>query len=119
LASGAAMITQHKVGRPVSIQLRQETLQVLAKHVGDSESNRVIWPLWGRREAFYRELRQIVKQAGIRTGTFKWLRRTAATQLERVEPGRGTELLGHQARTTTEAWYIDKSQLAQPPLPPW
>jgi hypothetical protein len=35
-----------------------------------------------------------------------------------VQPGSGTVLLGHASRATTEAWYIDRSQLARPPLPP-
>jgi monovalent cation:proton antiporter-2 (CPA2) family protein len=78
----------------------------------------LVWPLWGRREAFYRHFARVVVAANIRPGTFRWLRRTAATQLERIEPGRGTELLGHASRSTTEQWYLDKSQLGTPPLPP-
>ena len=30
----------------------------------------------------------------------------------------GTLLLGHASRATTEAWYLDRSQLSRPPLPP-
>jgi hypothetical protein len=63
-------------------------------------------------------LADLVRSTRDRPGTFRWLRRTAATQAERVQPGSGTTLLGHASRSTTEAWYIDRSQLQMPPLPP-
>jgi len=46
------------------------------------------------------------------------LRKTGCTQLEAVAPGQGTAFLGHSCRTTTEQFYIDRSQLTRPPLPP-
>ena len=110
---------QHKTNVPVAVQLRPETLQAIAAHVGDRQPSDLVWPLWGRREALYRAFRRLVASSGIRPGTFRWLRRTAATQVEIAEPGRATELLGHASRSTTEQWYLDRSQLTQPPLPPW
>jgi len=112
-------VRQAKTGRTVSVRLRPETLAVAHRHLGYPSNSPLLWPLWGRREAFYRALRELVARAGIRRGTFRWLRRSAATQLERVDPGRGTALLGHASRRTTEAFYVDQSQLGAPPLPPW
>lgn len=112
-------LRQVKVGTPVSIQFRPETLEAIAAQVDGRGATDLVWPLWGRREAFYRAFRRLVASAAIRPGTFRWLRRTAATQTERVAPGSATALLGHASRSTTEAWYIDRSQLAHPPLPPW
>lgn len=112
-------IRQAKTSRPVAVRLRPETLQAIEAHLAISPPDTLVWPLWGRREALYRHLRQVVAAAGIRPGTFRWLRRAAATQMERVEPGRGTDLLGHASRSTTEQWYLDRSQLENVPLPPW
>jgi integrase len=112
-------IVQRKTGSAVAIQFRPETLQAIQAHVGDRDDGDAVWPLWGRREALYRGFRRLVAASGIRKGTFRWLRRTAATQTERISPGSATALLGHAARSTTEAWYIDRSQLCHPPLPPW
>lgn len=112
-------LRQVKVGAPVAVQFRQETPEAIRQHVGDRQSSELVWPLWGRREALYRAFRRLVAASGIRRGTFRWLRRTAATQVETVQPGAGTALLGHASRSTTEQWYLDRSQLAKPPLPPW
>jgi hypothetical protein len=110
-------LTQHKTGRPINLQLRPATLAAIDQTLAD-EPRDLVWPLWGTEETFYGHVRALVRLAGIRPGTFRWLRRSAATQLERIEPGRGTELLGHASRATTETWYIDRSQLTVPPLPP-
>lgn len=111
-------ITQHKTGIPLAVQLREQTAASLALHGTGLSASDVIWPLWGRRETFYRHFSRLVVSAAIRPGTFKWLRRTAVTQLELVAPGQGTRLAGHLHRSTTEQWYIDRSQLMPPPLPP-
>jgi len=110
------MLTQHKTGRTVHVQLRPATLQSIRLHLA-GRTEGLVWPLWGRREALYRHIRRVVRSAAIRPGTFKWLRRSAATACERVQPGSGTVLLGHASRSTTEAWYIDRSLLSTPPLP--
>lgn len=112
-------LRQVKVGAPVAVQFRRETLEAIAAHVGGRPPSELVWPLWGRREALYRAFRRLVAASGIRPGTFRWLRRTAATQVETVQPGSGTALLGHASRSTTEQWYLDRSQLTRPPLPPW
>lgn len=110
-------LVQNKTGRPINLQLRPATLAAIDQTLAD-ESRDLVWPLWGTQETFFGHVRALVREAAIRPGTFRWLRRSAATQLERLEPGRGTELLGHASRSTTETWYLDRSQLTVPPLPP-
>lgn len=110
---------QHKTGFPVAVQLRPDTLDAIRRQTTGRDTTDLVWPLWGRREALYRAFRHLVASSGIRPGTFRWLRRSAATQVETIQPGAGTALLGHASRSTTEQWYLDRSQLAHPPLPPW
>jgi integrase len=110
-------LSQTKTSLPIACQLRPATLSAIRRHLGGRTAGPVwLWP-W-RREAFYRRFRRLVATAAIRPGTFRWLRRSAATACERVAPGTGQLLLGHASRATTEVWYLDRSQLGQPPLPP-
>lgn len=110
-------LSQAKTSWPVVCQLRPTTMWAIRLHLAGRRDG-LAWPWPYRREALYRHFRRLIAAAGIRPGTFRWLRRTAATQAERVQPGSGTALLGHASRSTTEAWYIDRSQLQMPPLPP-
>ena len=112
------VVLQHKTGRYVFVQVRPATLAAIDQTMAD-ESRELVWPLWCGRQTFYEHFKAIVQAAQIRPGTFRWLRRTAATQVETVQAGAGTALLGHASRSTTEQWYLDRSQLAHPPLPPW
>ena len=114
---GQMMVVQHKTGRYVAVSVRPATLAAIDQTLAD-EPREMIWTLWCGRQTFYERFKEIVADAGIRPGTFRWLRRTAATQVEIVAPGRATELLGHASRSTTEAWYIDRGQLGTAPLPP-
>lgn len=110
-------LSQTKTSRPVVCQLRPTTLWAIRLHLAGRTTG-IVWPWPYRREALYAHFKRLVAASGIRPGTFRWLRRTAATQAERVQPGSGTALLGHASRSTTEAWYLDRSQLDVPPLPP-
>jgi hypothetical protein len=114
---GQMLLVQHKTGRVVAVQLRPATLAAIDQTLAD-EPRELVWPLWGLRQTFYGHFRSLVSEAGIRPGTFRWLRKTAVTQLERIAPGQGTRLAGHTHRGTTEAWYIDQAQMDPAPLPP-
>jgi len=111
-------MVQSKTSGYVRVTLRPETRERVAEQIDGLRPGDRVWPLWARREAFYRAFRSLVASAGIREGTFRWLRRTAATQVEIEHPGRSTELLGHASRSTTEQWYLDRSQLSDVVLPP-
>lgn len=110
-------VSQAKTGLPVLVSLRPATLRAIRRHLAGKTTG-PIWPWPYRREALYRSFRRLVTASAIRPGTFRWLRRSAATACERVAPGSGTVLLGHASRATTEAWYIDRTLLDRPPLPP-
>jgi hypothetical protein len=115
--SGVLGVDQIKTSVGVVVSLRPTTLWAIRLHL-DGRHEGLVWPWLFRRECLYAHFRRLVEQSGIRPGTFRWLRKTAATQLERVSPGASTALLGHTSRATTEAWYLDRSQLTAPPLPP-
>lgn len=110
-------VVQHKTGRYVLVQLRPATIAAIDQTLAD-QPRTLVWPLWCGEETFFQHFRRLVTTAAIRPGTFRWLRRSAATACESVQPGSGTVLLGHASRATTEAWYIDRSLLDRPPLPP-
>lgn len=108
-------LVQHKTGHVVCFALRPSTLEALDQL---PRQRGPVWQLAVRRETFYRRFQRLVRQAEIRPGTFRWIRRTAITQIERVSPGQGTPLAGHRSRQTTEQHYIDQAQLHVPQLPP-
>lgn len=114
---GLISVQQAKTDRPVYCRLRRATLRAIRRQLGGRTAG-LVWPWPHRRECIYAHVRKLVATAAIRPGTFRWLRRSAATACERIAPGSGTTLLGHASRSTTEAWYLDRSQLTRPPLPP-
>lgn len=111
------LVMQNKTRRPVCVAIRPATVAAIDQTLADSPRQHV-WQFWALDETFYQHFRRLVAEAGIRPGTMRWLRRTAATQVERETPGAGTILLGHSARATTEQWYLDAMQLLTPILPP-
>lgn len=115
--SGSFIIRQAKTGDEHRVRLRDTTLKSIWQTMED-QPRRLIWPQWGRREAIFRHIHQVICRAGVTRGTFKWFRRTAITQVERIQPGAGTVLAGHRSRAVTERYYIDRSQLGDVPLPP-
>lgn len=117
VSSDTISIPQSKTGSVVLVRLRSRTIAWIDQSI-ESHGQRLVWPLWGRREALYDHVNRVVRLAGIRPGTLKWLRRSAVTALEAEQPGMGTRLAGHLARSTTERHYMDVAQLRAPVLPP-
>ena len=75
------------------------------------------WPHCDRH--FSNMFTQIVKAAGIRPGTLKWLRRASATAVEAEQPGAAMAHLGHRTPGLAYQSYVDPRQLgfnrASPP----
>lgn len=75
------------------------------------------WP--GGRRTLYRWLEKLVKAAGIRRGSSRWLRRSAASYVERDHPGAGHRLLGHSSEGMARRHYLDPAITGRlPPMPP-
>ena len=79
----------------------------------------LIWPLWGARDNFYVVFNRIVARAEIRKGTFRWIRRTAVTWADIINPGLGQQVAGHKSERVTSDSYRDVTQIGLAlPSPP-
>jgi integrase len=117
---GTFEICQSKTSRPVTCRLSPRTLDLLAATLATAPRKLVTpWP--ASRESFQEQCRRLVRKAGIRPGTWRWLRRGSATDVERLHPGCGSTHLGHAPGSRiAERHYFDHSLLgreaAQPTL---
>lgn len=112
LGEGILTICQHKTQRLVSCRISPATMLLIEELMSQNPDRRLIWPLWCRRDGFYRTFKLIVKDAAIRNGTFRWLRRSSTTHVEMERPGQGCHHAGHADSRTTSRHYLDFSQLA-------
>ncbi len=118
-ADGRLMVMQSKTGYGQTIQLRPITLEWINLCMENNRERRCIWPWASRREEFYKAFNRLVRRAGIRKGTFKWLRRASVTAVDAIQRGAGTDQAGHRDRGITLRHYVDASQLPHiRPLPP-
>lgn len=90
------IVSQHKTRRPVCGRLSPSTMQVLEASLR-RHPRELLTPWVGSHETFNAQVRRLVAKAGIRPGTWKWLRRGSATDVEIQEPGKGMAArhLGH------------------------
>ena len=120
--NGVGAIDQHKTGTMVVFQVKPDTLQIMAElcalsgsRIPLDRSARTVWLLFEK----------VKKLAGMKIqGSFQKLRRTAATQVEKAQPGCGaaTRFLGHRSADLARKHYIDPTQAytdapSPPPLP--
>lgn len=118
-AGGRQTVIQNKTGYEQFVQLRPSTLEAIASALEDQSSRRLIWAWPSRREEFYLAFKRIVNTAGIRPGTFRWLRRGSITAVDVIKRGAGTDHAGHRDRATTVRHYIDQRQYEDDrPMPP-
>ncbi len=73
----------------------------------------LVTPWLGSHETFSDQVRTLVRRAGVRPGTWKWVRRTSATDVEIQEPGAAPRHLGHAPGSKVAyASYVDPAQVA-------
>jgi integrase len=111
-ADGHIAIPQSKTGRVVVCRLSPSTLQQLQESL--ALAPRELATPWGSsHETFANQFRRIVAAAGVRRGTWKWLRRGSATDCELQRPGSGSVHLGHTPGSRiAERHYLDPAILA-------
>lgn len=113
---GMAAVVQHKTGEAVRVRFSQQALQ-FAHRLCDRSGLLLPWPY--RKDALAPRFRAIRKAAGINRGSFKWIRRSAASYAERLQCGAGTKILGHRGagvfRSHYEDWNITQDAPVSPP----
>lgn len=110
---GTLRILQHKTKNVVVVRLRQSTLDALDSLDGNTPCS---WPLVAAQ--FGRHWQKIVKAAGVKRGTFKWLRRASGSYVEMLQPGTGHKHLGHKHRSTFDKFYDAQLGAHLLPMPP-
>lgn len=104
-------VVEQKTGKIARRIITAETVGMIDDLLRQSPKNALIWPLWARREQFFASFRRLVKGSGINPGTFKHLRRAAATNVEMQERGGGQRFLNHSSPQVTAESYLDPSQI--------
>lgn len=115
---GLVVMGQSKTNRPVAFRLSQQTLDALkASLEGDTRKLVLPWP--SSRESFRRQFANVVRKSGVRKGTWKWLRRSSATDVEKACPGAGASHLGHAHGSVIAArHYLDPYIIGAPTVCP-
>ena len=85
---------QHKTGRVVVPQLSPATMDALRASL-ERCPRELVTPWMGSHETFSDQVRTLVRKAGIRRGTWKYIRRASATEVEIQSPGEAGRHLGH------------------------
>lgn len=119
-ASGHGAIIQHKTGRVVFFRLRPETMSAI--EAIRPHSRPAIFGGVVSRAKLFRAVRKLVKATGL-TGGLRQLRKGGASEIERLNPGKGHRYLGHATPGIAEKHYYDPRIIARevilpPPLTP-
>lgn len=118
---GYVSLVQRKTCHAHRAQLRQSTLMLIEECMAEMPGRKLIWPQFARRKRFYEYFRRLVRTAGIRHGTSKWLRRSSATYIAAAYGEiAAQDHLGHRTAGLARRSYIDQeiAPLVQSRLPP-
>jgi integrase len=110
---GSAAWCQSKVRRPVVFRLAPSTRDALVESLVVAPRELVCpWP--ASQETFQDQVERLVSRAGIRRGTWKWIRRASGTDVECQQAGAATAHLGHVPGSRVAAQsYIDPAILGR------
>lgn len=101
--------TQSKTGDALAKVLSPACLAAVKQMATTSPDGRIIGWACGRRMAM-RRMREHLDACGLK-GTSKWLRRSGATHIEMLHPGKASLHLGHRTPTLAAQAYIDWGQV--------
>lgn len=114
---GSICLTQKKTGWLHSCRLNPMTLACVMRLARPGMDD--LFRLECCRRTFFKEFRRLVKLAGIRPGSSKWLRRGSSTAVEAIQPGAAMAHLGHRTPGLAYQHYVDPRLLqTASPLPP-
>lgn len=117
--SGTLSLIQQKTGHSHRVKLRPKTLEAIDACMACNPNRRLIWPLWCQRNRWYGHFRRLRNAAGLSKGTSKWIRRSSASYVEKLQPGMGSRHLGHRSPELFQKHYKDPRICGDDPtLPP-
>lgn len=115
-SDGVATIIQSKTGYVHRVRFSKQTLE-FANRLNDQNGLLLPWPY--RKDAIQPRFQVIKRLAGIKRGSLKWIRRSAASYAERDQFGAGARMLGHRGDEVFREFYCDNSIAgSKPPEPP-
>ena len=117
--NGCVAVKAHKTGKVAVRRLSIECRRRLDNLIAKSPDGTVFrWTLPRRRAI--KTWREFLDRYQI-PGSSKWLRRSAATQMEADEPGSAAKWLDHSNPQVARKHYIDQTLLGSAPIPrtPW
>lgn len=115
---GLVVLGQSKTRRPTIFRLTPITMAMLNESLA-KHPRKLACPWTSTKESFRRQFTLIVQRAGIRKGSWKWIRRSSATDVEKSCPGAGATHLGHAHGSTIAAkHYLDPYILGAPRVAP-
>ena len=96
MIEGLAVVRQRKTSGPVAVRLHPSTRALLEWSLTEAPRE-LVTPWDASQETFAKQLRLLVAKAGITPGTWRFLRRGGATNIEGQAPNRGMAArhLGH------------------------
>jgi len=101
--------TQSKTGDPICKVLTQACLDACHEMLRSSPDGTIIGWVCGKRHAT-RVMKEHLDDCCL-PGTSKWLRRSGATHIEMLDPGRARLHLGHRSVGLAEKAYLDWGQI--------
>lgn len=104
---GFVSVQQNKTGKVSTFQFSESTMKALRESLERCPRSLVIpWTVSG--ETFRDQVTALVRKAGIRTGTWKWIRRGSGSDVELQQSGAGHQHLGN-TRAVFERSYGDRT----------
>ena len=108
---GLVVRPQRKTGRPYIGRISPSTAESVRRSL-ERAPRPVLLPWEASHETFSRQFRHLTGLAGVRPGTWKWLRRGSATDVELERPGCASAHLGHRPGSSIAATnYLDPAIL--------
>lgn len=115
MPEGHVVINRSKTGKRTFTAMPQN---VMAEVLAFAPAEGPVWELKTSDEAFRMRFRRLVRLAGIPAGSFKQLRKTSGTLLEKANPGKGHVHLGNTAEIFKKHYEDVKVTQANPTMPP-
>lgn len=116
IRNGCVCLQASKTGKTTIRRMSPQTqklCQILVEQSPDGTVFRWIMP---RRRAI-QTIKKFLVENGY-PGSTQWLRRSGATQIERVSPGMATRWLDHSNPALAKKHYLDQTLIEAPPGPP-